>query len=255
MPVAPSFLFHGEVFPFGAHLEQPRVRNVQGALALPRVGGELDIDQRSWTLGPLGSFSAQPATVARVTARATGQGDARSSKTTLSCTIEGLDLPGILKADRLTADITSMCSNGQHSFTQDVTLDGLKVDDLAGSYGISRHVLAAVQASPTVAALRQRMQSDPVVRDNCMDAGTNGTGDVACFLLEPTVNNQVQRMPLRIPKGDTVVDVYVGEYQVADQNRRLTMLRIEMTPSSPSAAAQSGSVVFLELAVNGHKFP
>jgi hypothetical protein len=262
MPVASSFLFHGEVFPFGAQLEQPRVRNVKGAVALPRVGGELRIADGPWDLGALGSFSAQPARVARVTSEASGEGNAASSRTHVACTIEGLELPGILKADRLSADITSTFVNGRHSFVQDVVLDGLELDGQAGQYVMRRHVLDAVQASPTVADLRLRMNSDAAVMDNCVNAGTNGTGDVACFLLEPTVNNTVQRMPLTIIKGDTEVDVFVGEYLVAAQSRRLTMLRIEMKPAAASAAAaaraaapQNGSMVFLELVINGHKHP
>jgi hypothetical protein len=263
MPVAPSFLFHGEVFPFGAQLTNPSLRNVKGALALPRVGGELKIDEGPWDLGSLGSFSQQPARVARVTSRAVGEGDATTSKTEVACSLEGLELPGILKADRLSAEITSLYANGQHAFTQEVVLDGLQVNGQVARYSMSRHVLDTVQASPTVADLRLRMQSDPAVLQNCTDAGTNGTGDVACFVVEPIVNNQVARMPLHIVQGNTAIDVFVGEYRVADQSRRLTMLRIEMKPVNGSAAAataataapQRGSVVFLDLTINGHRFP
>ncbi|HKE19962.1 MAG TPA: hypothetical protein VKB80_34045 [Kofleriaceae bacterium] len=261
MPVASSFLFHGEVFPFGAQLEGPRVRNVKGALALPRVGGELHVDEGPWDLGPVGGFSPQPARVDRVTSRAVGEGTVNNSKTEVACTIEGLRLPGILKADHLSAEITSVYANGQHSFSQEVVLDGLQLDGQVAQYSMSRHVLDTVQASPSVAALRLRMQNDPAVLQNCMDAGTNGTGDVTCFVLEPTVNNTVARMPLRIVQGASEIDVFVGEYRVADQSRRLTMLRVEMRPAgmqaAPLAAAgpQNGSLVFLELEINGHRHP
>lgn len=270
MPVAPSFLFHGEVFAFGAQLEAPRVRNVKGALALPRVGGELHVEDGPWDLGSLGSFSPQPARVARVTSRAIGEGDATSSRTEVACTMEGLELPGILKAERLSADITSTYSNNRHSFTQEVTLEGLQIDGRAEEYVMNRQVLEAVQGSATLADLRQRMLSDPAVRENFVNAGTNETGgahtlatrptDLACYVLEPVLAGGVERMPLQIRKGDTQVDVFVGEYLVAEQRRRLTMLRVEMRPvGAPAAAAaastQKGSVVVLELVINGHKHP
>jgi hypothetical protein len=50
----------------------------------------------------------------------------------------------------------------------------------------------------------------------------------------------------------------VGEYSIGDRQRRLTMLRIEMKPvaaAATDASFQQGSVVFMELLVNGHKPP
>lgn len=245
------FVFHGGVFPFEARLDGGRpVHFMRGTVALPRVGGVFTEDDGPWVLPPIGS--ATPGTIRRVQRRVTGEGDARRSTTRVTCAIEGLVLPGLMTAERLQAGLTSTFDGERHSFEEEVTVEGLKIDRKA--YQVDEAVLGRVRGR-SLAQLRDTVRADPALVPHAIDGddaepAAAASGNLACFLVQP-------HEPLRFAKGSTELDVVVGEYSIGDRQRRLTMLRIEMKPhaAATDAAFQQGSVVFMELLVNGHKPP
>jgi hypothetical protein len=246
------FVFHGNVFPFEARLDGGRpVHFMRGTVALPRVGGDFTEDDGPWVLPPIGSGS--PGTVRRVQRRVTGEGDARRSTTRVSCAIEGLVLPGLITAERLEAELTSTFDGERHSFEEAVSVEGLRID--RNAYQVNEAVLGRVKGR-SLAELRDTVRADPALVPHLASEGGDAeraAGNLACFLVQP-------HEPVRLSKGSTELDVVVGEYSIGDRQRRLTMLRIEMKPVAAAAAAtdasfQQGSVVFMELLVNGHKPP
>jgi hypothetical protein len=247
------FVFHGGVFPFEARLDGGRpVHFMRGTVALPRVGGDFSEDDGPWVLPPIGS--ASPGTIRRVKRRVTGEGDARRSTTRVSCEIEGLVLPGLITAERLEAGLTSTFDGERHSFDEEVNVDGLRID--RNAYQVNEAVLGRVKGR-SLAELRDTVRTDPALMPHLAGEGAAepaaaASGNLACFLVQP-------HEPRRLTKGSTELDVVVGEYSIGDRQRRLTMLRIEMKPvaaaAATSAAYQRGSVVFMELLVNGHRPP
>jgi hypothetical protein len=247
------FVFHGNVFPFEARLDGGRpVHFMRGTVALPRVGGDFTEDDGPWVLPPIGS--ASPGTVRRVQRRVTGEGDARRSTTRVSCAIEGLVLPGLMTAERMEAQLTSTFDGERHSFEEEVSVDGLRID--RNAYRVNEAVMGRVKGR-SLAELRDTVRADPALVPHLADGSdaepAAASGNLACFLVQP-------HEPLRLSKGSTELDVVVGEYSIGDRQRRLTMLRIEMKPVARAAAGtdaayQRGSVVFMELLVNGHRPP
>jgi hypothetical protein len=248
------FVFHGGVFPFEARLDGGRpVHFMRGTVALPRVGGDFTEDDGPWVLPPIGS--ASPGTIRRVKRRVTGEGDARRSTTRVSCEIEGLVLPGLITAERLEAGLTSTFDGERHSFDEEVNVDGLRID--RNAYQVNEAVLGRVKGR-SLAELRDTVRTDPALvphlaGEGAAEPAAAASGNLACFLVQP-------HEPLRLSKGSTELDVVVGEYSIGDRQRRLTMLRIEMKPVARAAAGtdaayQRGSVVFMELLVNGHRPP
>jgi hypothetical protein len=123
-------------------------------------------------------------------------------------------------------------------------------------------VLTRVRACPTLSKLRAAATEDERLRKSLAAAGTpfdgagmprpTAAGDLACHLFDPG--------NLRFRVESTIYDVFLGEYLIAERQRRLTMLRVEMKPAEGlatggEASSLEGTVILLELRINGHTHP
>jgi hypothetical protein len=246
------FLYHGEVVAYAAHLDQPRLRDVKGAVALPGAGGRASALEPS-DPGALVRFDYAASSVS-------GERYGDAYETRVTCSIEGLDVGGVLRADLLSAVLTSSYVSDHHFCEEAVTLKGLWAN---GEYrDADAQVLTSVRACPTLARLRSAAVHDVRLHRSLAAAGTQfepagqprltSAGDIACHLFDPP--------HLRFRAGATDYQVFLGEYLISERQRRLTLLRIEMAPSTPRDArgdpvAREGTVILLELRVNGHTHP
>jgi hypothetical protein len=244
------YLYHGEVVACAARLDQPRLRDVKGAVALSGAGGRASVLDASEP-GALVRFDYAASSVS-------GERYGEAYETRVTCSIEGLDVCGAVRADLLSAVLTSSYV-GEHRFCEEtVTLKGLWAD---GAYrDADAGVLASVRACPTLERLRAAAAHDERLHRSLEAAGTpfdaaglprlTGAGDVACHLFDPP--------RLRFCAGATDYEVVLGEYLVGQRQRRLTLLRIEMKPAARDAAdpgSPEGTVILLELRINGHTHP
>jgi hypothetical protein len=252
MTLERRFLYHGEVVAYAARLDQPRLRDVKGAVALPGAGGRASVLEPS-DPGALVRFDYAASSVS-------GERYGDAYETRVTCSIEGLDVGGVLRADLLSAVLTSSYASEHHFCEESVTLKGLWAD--GESRDADAQVLTSVRACPTLARLRSAAVHDARLHRSLAAAGTpfdaagqprlTSAGDVACHLFDPP--------QLRFRSGATDYHVFLGEYLIAERQRRLTLLRIEMTPSTVregrgDPVSREGTVVLLELRVNGHTHP
>jgi hypothetical protein len=252
MAVQRRFLYHGEVVAYAARLDQPRLRDVRGAVALPGTGGRVSLLETS-DPGALVRFDYAASSVS-------GERYGEAYETRATCSIEGLDVCGVLRVDLLSAVLTSSYVH-EHAFHEEtVTLKGLWAD---GEYrSTDSQVLTRVRACPTLSKLRAAATEDERLRKSLAAAGTpfdgagmprpTAAGDLACHLFDPG--------NLRFRVESTIYDVFLGEYLIAERQRRLTMLRVEMKPAEGLAAggeasSLDGTVILLELRINGHTHP
>ncbi len=251
MAVQRRFLYHGEVVAYAARLDQPRLRDVKGAVALPGTGGRVSLLE-TCDPGGLVRFDYAASSVS-----GERYGDAHETRAT--CSIEGLDVCGVLRVDLLSAVLTSSYAHEQTFHEETVTLKGLWAN---GEYrSTDSQVLTRVRACPTLNKLRAAAAEDERLRKSLAAAGTpfdaagmprpTSAGDLACHLFEPG--------SLRFRNASTIYDVFLGEYLIAERQRRLTMLRVEMRSADGTAGGESssveGTVILLELRINGHSHP
>jgi hypothetical protein len=246
------FLYHGEVVAYAARLDQPRMRDVKGAVALPGAGGRASVLEPS-DPGALVRFDYAASSVS-------GERYGDAYETRVTCSIEGLDVCGVLRADLLSAVLTSSYVSDHHFCEETVTLRGLWA---SGEYrDVDAQVLTSVRACPTLARLRSAAVHDARLQRSLAAAGTQfdsagqprltSAGDVACHLFDPP--------QLRFRADGTDYQVFLGEYLMSERQRHLTMMRIEMTPSvardgRSESSSLEGTVVLLELRINGHTHP
>ncbi len=251
MAVQRRFLYHGEVVAYAARLDQPRLRDVKGAVALPGTGGRVSLLE-TCDPGALVRFDYAASSVS-------GERYGEAYETRATCSIEGVDVCGVLRVDLLSAVLTSSYVH-EHAFHEEtVTLKGLWAN---GEYrGTDSQVLTRVRACPTLSKLKVAASEDERLRKSLAAAGTSfdgagrprptGAGDLACHLFEPG--------SLRFRVASTSYEVFLGEYLIAERQRRLTMLRVEMKPAEGAAAAGAesveGTVILLELRINGYTHP
>jgi len=251
MAVQRRFLYHGEVVAYAARLDQPRLRDVKGAVALPGTGGRVSLLE-TCDPGALVRFDYAASSVS-------GERYGEAYETRATCSIEGLDVCGVLRADLLSAVLTSSHVN-EHTFHEEtVTLKGLWVN---GEYrATDSQILTRVRACPTLSKLKAAAAEDDRLKKSLASAGTSfdesgrprptSAGDLACHLFDPG--------SVRFRADGTSYEVFLGEYLVAERQRRLTMLRVEMKPTDAAAPAGGesveGTVILLELRVNGYTHP
>jgi hypothetical protein len=230
------FVFHGGIFPFQARAQGARATtDSRGDTAVPSVGGDFSRSDGPWDLADVGGRG--PGRIDRVDIVVLGEGDASDSQTVVECTMSGVALPRVT-ATTLSARLVSRFDGVQHAFEAEVEAVDLMID--RKPYQVNRTLLAALQKKPA-AAIRNM-----AIAGAASFAPTNGPDtNVACFVVQPA------------QPASAVSDVVVGEYAIGDRDRRLTMLR--MPPAAPAAGAMAssggGSVVLLQVFVNGHKPP
>jgi hypothetical protein len=230
-------LFGGAAVAAGVRLERPRYREVRGAVVLPGIGGEASVRDGPSVLAGLVRFG-------HASSRVIGEQDAGGGRTRVSCVIHGLDMPGVLRADRLAAELSST-SGPDHAFHEDsLTVEGLRVD--GHPYQVNAELLRAIRTGPTLDRLREVVGRDPVA---ARAVSETGPGELVCSLVEARAQGAARRFAM----DSTMVQVSLGEYAIGERQRRLTMVRVELEPvagQSPAAEARQGAILFLELAID-----
>jgi hypothetical protein len=219
-------LFGGAAVAAGVRLERPRYREVRGAVVLPGIGGEASVRDGPSVLAGLVRFG-------HASSRVIGEQDAG-----------GVDMPGVRRADRLAAELSST-SGPDHAFHEDsLTVEGLRVD--GHPYQVNAELLRAIRTGPTLDRLREVVGRDPVA---ARAVSETGPGELVCSLVEARAQGAARRFAM----DSTMVQVSLGEYAIGERQRRLTMVRVELEPvagQSPAAEARQGAILFLELAID-----
>ncbi len=232
------FVFHGGIFPFQARVGgSTPTTHVRGEVALPSVGGDFFREDGPWVLPAIGG--SEPGRIAKVKRHVRGEGNAEKSTTRVECTIFGLKFPRVA-ATEIHAELISTFEGDQHTFDAKVKVESLQID--GQFYEVNESLLLLLQGKPA-AAIRGMTTGEHAANF----APPNGPGsNLACFVVKPA------------EADNGASDVVVGEYSIGERDRRLTMLRIGLPASTSSAAGgptSRGSVVLLQLFVNGHKPP
>lgn len=230
------FVFHGGIFPFQARVEGPTPAfDVRGEAALPSVGGNYVRRDGPWLLPAIGGLGA--GRIDHVECRVVGTGHSGDSESMVECIMSGVALPRVT-ATTLRAKLISRFDGAQHTFEAEVDAVDLEIDQKP--YQVNATFLAKLQGKP--AADIRTMASANAANF----ARTNGpASNLACFVMQPA------------QAGNAASDVVVGEYAIGETDRRLTMLRMPPAASGAGAMASTsgGSVVLLQLFVNGHRPP
>lgn len=267
-PRPQSFWFHGNAVVFAGHLRAPidETLEVLGATALPATGGLASATVDRFEHRSLVRFERGSSAVA---GRASEHSGGTTYDTMVTSTIEGLDILGVVTADRVVARLVSIHS-GDHtepeilplgsSFTN-LRVAGVPVDLVPHDPLLKHGTYAAVAKScsgrvvggdgaplkkPATGELRtmdwKLGEPSPEFEDRLMltplfDAVTSG----APAGLEASGPGW-----LRLAGFGTI---YFGEYLLTRFSRRLTMVRVELgCPVQGTLVAGGGDI-------NGHIYP
>lgn len=268
-PPESRFVFNSGVVAFGARLDQPRHREVRGAVALPGVGGRVNTQEGELDLDGLVRYRYASSGVS-------GEGyaienDQIQYETRATSTLEGMEFAGLVRADFVSATLLSTYVN-HHVFREEsVTLRGLWVDGT--NRRVERRKPHIARGCPTFDELRTRASQPGMLAADlgslCRPGASeqvlaSQSGYYTCYLFDPSY--------IKVERNGIRYEIFLGEYLIFERERRLTMLRIEAhpIPGAPVAAAMrsgaalgdsppppdpEGSTSILELLINGHKHP
>jgi hypothetical protein len=279
------FIFHGEVVALGVRLERPRLRHVRGSVALPGIGGRVSACAKAPDLGSLLRFDY-------ATSSLSGETRGKIYETRAACTLEGLEIPGLLRVDLLSSVLTSRY-DAQHMFHEEsVVIEGLRIH--GREYVVGDRNLASVRLCPTWAQVQDAakqlasgtggaLAAKPALATAFKEADTPAdpktgvaipthAGAYACYLLEAHAPEPGEgpKAVITVPAGKTTFQIVIGEYLIAERQRRLTLVRIEARPTSgttdremgctspmtaPPGSGLQGSMSFGESLINGQTHP
>jgi hypothetical protein len=239
-----GFVFTGSAVAFGARLDQPRIREVRGSLTLPDIGGRADAHEPGVDLGIVRIRAAH--------ASATGDGYIYEKnrgnteyETRVACTVEGFELANAVRADYVSATLVSTFIEHHRFREETVTLRGLWAD--RKDQPVERRTPPALEFDCTNlqelierAKAEKQLVHDPrqllsVRGQPSPDAGKVAlvNGRLVCYLLEPNY------IPFEMPNGDRY-EVFLGEYVLDHDRRRLSMMRIEAKASRGGGGKRKG---------------
>jgi hypothetical protein len=274
-----GFVFTGGAVAFGARLDVPQQREVRGSITLPGLGGNAIVQEGPTEMGLMRFRSAMSSV--------TGEGYTYSKEgrtefeTRVACSVEGLDFAGLIRADYVGATLISTFLDHHRFREETVTLRGLWVD---GSHRrLERKTPRVLQEDHrNLKELTSSADSAGLLTSKLagMHSGDSGPGPEAgklfrsesgrlvCYLFEPSY--------ITFSRGGIKYELFLGEYVIDEQQRRLTMMRMEAHPVSASAAppkdrskdskeiaggaaakggGPQGSATAVQPLVNGHKPP
>ena len=103
MSIKPTFLYHAQGCAFGGVMRRPNneVLEAKAATALPQTGGVAFADETGFNYKNLFTFD-------KAATRASGTKDGNGTyKTTITATVEGLNMQGVVKATSIVASLTT----------------------------------------------------------------------------------------------------------------------------------------------------
>jgi hypothetical protein len=280
-PLTPVFVFHGDVVAFGTRLDRPRRREARGAVALARVGGRSSTQDEALNLDDRLRFR-YASSAASGESYQTGDGETHETRAT--CTLEGLEFDGVVRADFVSATLVSAYTDHHRFIEETVALRGLWVNGTDRSIekrvprilthpcrGLSELKQMADKSGALAADLAQlHTTPDGSPSGHAGKLAQSSSGHLVCYLLEPNY--------ITFDRNGIRYELFLGEYLIDDQQRRLTMLRIEAHPlpetramraaaasgedtppddsgGSDDSGGLEGSTTVAQLAINGHRFP
>ncbi len=275
-----GFIFTGSAVALGARLDVPRMRAVRGSITLPDVGGTADVHEGPADMGGIVRFRSATTSV-------TGEGydyrrdDAKIQfETRVACSMEGFEYGDAVRADFISATLVSTFLDHHRFHEESVTLRGLWAN---GSDRIVerrtpktlRKECRTFQELTEAAVACKELVADPASLRNPAGRPMPEPGQLVlrndrlvCYLFHPNHITFVQ--------DGIKYELFLGEYVVDHQHRRLTMLRIESCldapgggasksgpapksggpmPSSGGGGGPQGSTTAVQPIVNGHKPP
>src|SRR5262245_45406218 len=222
MPPESRFIFNGGVVALGAFLDQPRRREVRGAVALPDVGGRASVQEGPPNLNGIVHYMYASSGVS-------GERIGDEYETRGTCTMEGLEVGDYLRADLLSGVLTSRYADHHRFHEESVTLKGLWIN--GEDIPLRARMLDIVRSCPTRSDLHARAKRDGLFTTDLIAVGTpreagklieTKSGDLGCFLFEPHYR--------RFERNGIRYEIFIGELVVQDKQRRLNLLRIEAHP-------------------------
>ena len=281
MPSDDGFIFTGSAVALGARLEVPRVREVRSSLTLPSLGGTASASEGAADVGGIVRFRSASTSV-------TGEGydyrrdDAKLQfETRVACSMEGFEYGDAVRADFISATLVSTFLDHHRFHEESVILRGLWAD------GSDRMVERRMPK--TLRKECRTFEELTKAADGCNELVTDVSSlrspagrpmpdpgqlvlkrnRLVCYLFHP---NHIEFV-----KDGIRYELFLGEYVIDHQQRRLTMLRIESrldapeasasksgpapkskagpTPSSGGGGGPQGSTTAVQPIVNGHKPP
>jgi hypothetical protein len=277
-----GFIFTGSAVALGARLDVPRLREVRASLTLPSLGGTASASEGAADVGGIVRYRSASTSVTGESYDYRRDDTKLQFETRVACSMEGFEYGDAVRADFISATLVStflhhhrfheetvtlrgLWANGQDRILERRTPKCLKNKECKSFEDLARAAEASSELVTDMASLRApagRPMPEPgqLVMKN---------GRMVCYLFDPSYITFVQ--------DGIKYELFLGEY-VLDQNlRRLTMLRIESrlddqgggaskrgpAPKSGSATPKSGdggggpqgSTTAVQPIVNGHKPP
>ena len=278
-----GFIFTGAAVALGARLDVPRLREIRGSLTLPSLGGTASTSDGSADVGGVVRYRSASTSV-------TGEGydyrrdDAKLQfETRVACSMEGFEYGDAVRADFISATLVSTFLDHHRFHEETVTLRGLWAD--GSDLIVQRRMPKALkQECRTFEELTKAASScNELVTDVSSLRSPAGrpmpdpgqlvlrNDRLVCYLFHPNY--------ITFVRNGIRYELFLGEYVLDHQQRRLSMLRIESrlesgaggaSKSGPSPKSKSGptphsgeeggggplgSTTAVQPIVNGHKPP
>jgi hypothetical protein len=259
MSITPTFLYHAQGCAFGGVMRRPynEVLEAKAATALPQTGGVAFADEPGFNYKDLFRFD-------KASTRASGTRDGNGThKTTITSTVEGLNITDVVKAACIVASLTT-----RHNGTEDEAhvdpsgsqFTGLTISGYPVAVDLDIPLMCQLD---TLRGFKDKYAKDAGFRKMASDrfgwSGLNWPnpdtlpepkGIVSCSLVKTiscgcpglTINGN----SIKVPNFGTI---YLAEYWAKAGSRRLTMMRFAL--GSPT----EGDVTVGGIDGNGTGFP
>lgn len=256
MNFTPTFLYHAQGAAFGGVMRRPKneVLQAKAATALPQTGGVAFADE------PAGYNYLDLFKFTRASTRASGSKDGNGIyTTTITSTVEGLDMQGVVKVARQVASLKTF-----HNGSEDEARVDPSDSEITG-FNISGYPVTVELDIPlmcelnTLKCFRDKYASDAAFRKMANERfGWDGSpatlpesrGLVSCSLVKKISCDcpglTIKGNSIKIPDFGTV---YIAEYWAKAGSRQLTMMRFAL--GSPT----EGDVTSGGINGNGTTYP
>lgn len=237
------FLFRAHAVALSAHIRSPHSDHLPPdvSIALPISGGTGSKRMDNIRFRDIVSVDSASVHVAGVS-QPNRDGEPYKHSTLATATIEGLDILGVIKADRIVARLASehKMDGGEGSiFLAGSHFDNLRIAGKRVDPVLHEPLLSDL---PTLQSVRENGAAKKV-------AFTEAGGIVLTSIVSdagPIPGADVQGYRIHIPEFGSI---YLGEVFIQHGARRLTMLRVEL------GCAIDGTLTIGEPDGNGHTYP
>jgi hypothetical protein len=259
MSITPTFLYHAQGCAFGGVMRRPNneVLDAKAATALPQTGGVAFADEPGFNYRNLFKFD-------KAATRASGTRDGNGTyKTTITSTVEGLNMTDVVKAVSIVASLTTRHSGSEDEAHVDPSgsqFTGLSISGYPVTVDLDMPLMCQLD---TLKCFRDKYANDAAFRKMAYDRFDwaalhwpnpdtlpEPKGIVSCSLVKTiscdcpglTINGN----SIKVPDFGTI---YLAEYWAKAGWRQLTMMRFAL--GSPT----EGDVTVGGINGNGSSYP